>query len=71
MSEEIIVHLNASKTVDLVNQLKADGLIMHQDFEWEYIPGTYDYHTMETGKPHAVFTFTEPKHAVLYAMKWL
>jgi hypothetical protein len=71
MSEDIVVQKFASEALSLVFQLKSEGLVMGKDFTWKYIPGTYDFHTMEQDEPHAVFTFTDPKQAILYAMKWL
>lgn len=71
MSEELIVHKNAGESLALVNQLKSDGLVQHVDFIWRFVPGRYDYDTMETGEPHSVVTFFDPKHAVIYALKWL
>jgi hypothetical protein len=53
----------------LRDQLVQDGLIMHEDFEWEYHPPHWDGFTQERPK-HTVFSFQNPALATFYQLKW-
>lgn len=46
------------------------GLIMGQDFFWEYCASEYDGFTMNRDR-HAVFSFRDPAVASFYRLKWL
>jgi hypothetical protein len=50
-------------------QLVRDGLVMHEDFEWEYHPSQWDGFTHERSK-QTVFGFRDPALATFYQLKW-
>ena len=53
----------------LKDQLVHDGLVMHEDFEWEYHPALWDGFTKERPK-HVVFSFQKDSLATFYQLKW-
>jgi len=58
--------------IDLKNQLLAAGLIIDQDFIWEYRQATYDNDGYNAVTPkQATFEFQDPSMATFYQLKWL
>jgi len=51
-------------------ELVEAGLIMGQDFFWEYRGSEYDGFTMNRDR-HAVFSFRDAAVASFYRLKWL
>ena len=71
MHKVTIFDLTPDEAVKLKNQLLGDGLIMNQDFEWEYRPITWDNFTLDpTPERQAVFTFDQGSLASFYQLKW-
>ena len=71
MHKVTIFGLTPDEAVKLKNQLLGDGLIMNQDFEWEYRPikwHTFNYNPMLDRR--AVFTFDQGSLASFYQLKW-
>lgn len=66
-----IFNLTPDDAIKLKNQLLRDGLIMNQDFDWEYQPMKWDnfsyYPTLDR---RAVFTFDQGSLASFYQLKW-
>jgi hypothetical protein len=64
-------HVNPIDAIGLKNQLLADGLILNQDFTWEYCPARYDDSTFITVTPkRSVFKFAKASLATFYQLKW-
>lgn len=58
--------------VELKDRLLADGLVMHQDFEWTYSQATYNHDGFSAVSPRqATFAFRDPALATFYQLKWL
>ena len=58
--------------VELKNQLIADGLAHHQDFEWSYHAAQYDNDGFSAVAPRRViFEFRDATLATFYQLKWL
>lgn len=54
-----------------VQEIRASGLIMGQDFVWRYIKGELDELGLQEVRPRAVeFHFKEAKWATFYKLKW-
>ena len=71
MHKVTIFGLTPDEAVKLKNQLLGDGLIMNQDFEWEYRPITWDnFNHNPTLDRRAVFTFDQGSLASFYQLKW-
>ena len=71
MHKVTIFGLTPDEAVKLKNQLLEDGLIMNQDFEWEYRPrGRINFSYDPTPERQAVFTFNQGSLASFYQLKW-
>lgn len=68
----IIKHINATEAVERKNQLLTDGLIIDQDFVWEYSPAAYDNDGFTAVTPRQVtFKFATASMATFYKLKWI
>jgi len=62
---------NAQQALDLKDQILAAGLILHEDFTWEYLPDPYDgYDDSSHAHPEARFTFRDPAQETFFRMKF-
>jgi hypothetical protein len=56
---------------DLVDELRADGLRQHIDFDFEYKPSKMDVNTYEVHQErHMLFKFYDDLNATMYTLKW-
>ena len=62
---------NAQQAMDLKDQVLAHGLIMHEDFSWQYIPDQYDGYD-DSGHTHseARFRFRDPAQETFFRMRF-
>jgi hypothetical protein len=58
------------EAVGLKFELIQAGLIMDDDFFWQYIPAKWDNFSGEVHGKYAVFHFREPALATFYKLKW-
>lgn len=66
-----ILHVNAIRALELRDQLIDAGLVMDQDFEWEYRQAEYDNFSSHAVIPRNVtFKFRDPVLATYYQLKW-
>ncbi len=71
MHRVVFEHMNPMRGVELKNQLIADGLLHHTDFEWAYYAATYDNDGFSAVTPRMViFEFSDPATATFYQLKW-
>jgi len=62
---------NAQQALDLKDQVLAAGLILHEDFSWEYIPNQYDgYDDTSHSHPEARFIFRDPAQETFFRMRF-
>jgi len=62
---------NAQQAVDLKDQILDAGLVLHEDFSWEYLPDPYDgYNDSLHAHPEARFTFRDPAQETFFRMKF-
>lgn len=67
----VILVQNAQQAVELKDQILAAGLILHQDFSWEYRPDPYDgYDDSLHAHPEARFIFRDPAQETFFRMKF-
>lgn len=67
----VIEHIQPIEAVERKNQLLKDGLVLDQDFVWEYKPATYDNDGYSAVTPkQATFRFINPSLATFYKLKW-
>ena len=69
MHRVILKGIDAAQAIGLKDQLLRDGLIIHEDFEWEYRP-TYSDGFSGEERHHARFSFRDPAQATFYQLKW-
>jgi hypothetical protein len=62
---------NAQQALDLKQQVIDAGLILHEDFSWEYIPNHYDgYDDSSHSHPEARFIFRDPAQETFFRMRF-
>jgi hypothetical protein len=58
-----------SEIIDIVRELRAQGLVQGKDFDFSYNPETWDNFTMSEEK-HTVFTFYDERWGTWFTLKW-
>ena len=67
----VILVQNAQQAVELKDQILEAGLILHQDFSWEYRPDPYDgYDDSLHAHPEARFIFRDPAQETFFRIKF-
>jgi hypothetical protein len=68
-----VSNINVTQALALRDQLITHGLVMHQDFEWMYVPPQYkDDWSSELSTPAQVhFDMIDPVLATFYRLKWV
>ena len=62
---------NAQQAVELKDQILSHGLILHEDFSWEYVPDPYDgYDDSLHAHPEARFVFRDPAQETFFRMRF-
>ena len=62
---------NAQQALNLKDQVVAAGLVINEDFTWEYQPNLYDvYHDSLHAQPEVRFTFRDPAHETFFSMRF-
>ena len=69
MHRVVITDIEPIEAMWLKDQLVRDGLVMNEDFEWEWHPPMWDGFTQERSK-HVTFIFRSPSLATFYQLKW-
>jgi hypothetical protein len=68
----VIEHVNASQTLDIVNDIKRQGMIVNEDFCFQFEPAQYSETGWELLTPkRTVFTFENEKYATLFTIKYI
>jgi hypothetical protein len=67
----VVLVQNAQQAVELKDQILAAGLVLHEDFSWEYRPDPYDgYDDSLHAHPQARFTFRSPAQETFFRMRF-
>ena len=67
----VILVQNAQQAVELKDKILAAGLVLHEDFTWEYRPNPYDgYDDTLHAHPEARFIFRDPAQETFFRMKF-
>ena len=62
---------NAQQAVDLKDQVIAHGLVLQEDFSWEYRTDPYDgYDDSLHAHPEVIFKFRDPAQETFFRMKF-
>lgn len=66
----IISPCRADRAMELVRELKKQGLIQHVDFDFSYFKATYDGFSHDHSESKAAFTFYQEQHSTFFALKY-
>ena len=62
--------ITAQQATEIVNDLKKMGLVLHEDFEFAYVPPKYDNFSYEgVERKHTRFTFRDEKFATMFSLR--
>jgi hypothetical protein len=62
---------NAQQAVELKDKILEAGLVLHEDFSWEYRPDPYDgYDDSLHAHPEVRFTFRDPAQETFFRMRF-
>ena len=71
MIKVIIKHRSANEILDIVHELRAQGLVQGTDFDFAYNKAQYDNFSYEPAvEQHTVFSFHTEKYATLFALRY-
>ena len=71
MREVIIPDMNANEIMELVKELRQQGLVQGQDFDFKYQPPVWDnFSGHAVHERHTVFYFHTEKYATFFQLKW-
>lgn len=71
MIRVILRNRNANEIMDIVRELRAQGLVQGVDFDFAYSQATYNNDGWEQVEPkHTIFSFHTEKYATLFALKY-
>ena len=66
-----IADMFPGQLMEIVYDLRRDGCTQGTDFDFQYIPPTYDYIKSEGTPRLAIFTFHTDKWATWFALKYM
>ena len=67
-----IPYLKPDQVMDIVRELRKQGLVQGKDFDFAFHQAEYDLFSHEPPTPrYTVFTFYNDKHASFFALKYL
>lgn len=71
MYSVIVLHVNATRALELRDQVVDAGLAQDRDFVWEYRQASYDNDGFTAVTPRQVkFEFVDPAMATFFKLKW-
>jgi hypothetical protein len=71
MIEVVIMDKQPNEVMDIVRELRAQGLVQGQDFDFAYRPATYDNFSGDAvHNRYTSFNFYSEKYATLFALKY-
>lgn len=65
-----VVDKGPNEVMDIVRELREQGLVQGQDFDFAYHPARYDNFAYDNVDKHAVFTFYTERYATLFTLKY-
>ena len=67
-----VIDKTAAEVMDIVRELRQQGLVQGHDFDFEYHQSYWDYSNTEAVRnKHAIFTFYVEKYATLFSLKYV
>lgn len=72
MLKVTVYNKTAAEIMDIVRELRQQGLVQGRDFDFEYHQAYWDYSNLDEAKgKHTVFTFYIEKYATLFTLKYV
>lgn len=68
--EVIIKHRHASEILEMVKDLRSQGLVQGKDFDFAFHSEQFDNFTGAVSHRHTIFSFYTEKYASLFLLKW-
>jgi len=66
----VTLYIDASRTMEIVRELRQQGMIQGTDFEFTYVSST-DHIMAKAPMPrHTIFAFHTDKYATFFALKY-
>jgi len=68
------LHIKLSEAADCmtyVKQLRESGLVQGTDFEFAYVPNSFDMFTGDVTNKQVIVSFADESTALFYKLKWL
>ncbi len=71
MIKVIVKGKNSNEILDIVHELRSQGLVQGTDFDFAYHKAQYDNFSYEPAvEQHTVFSFHTEKYATLFALRY-
>jgi hypothetical protein len=72
--QQVTLHIDVSKTLEIVHELKKHGWVMGKDFDFAYHKAHYNDFSGSNWEPeeleHSVFTFYDDSNASYFMLRW-
>ena len=66
---EVKVYFKLDKVLEVVHQLRAEGLVQGIDFDFTYVPVRQSFLTETREKTHCIFAFKDGARAMMMALQ--
>lgn len=71
MKEVIVTDCTPQEVMDIVRNMREQGLVQGKDFDFAYSHANYDSINFIKDKPsQVIFTFYDEKWATMFVLKW-
>ena len=72
--KQVTLYIDVDRTLEIVNELKKQGWVIHTDFDFAYYKPIYDSFSGSNWEPelekHTVFTFYNDVNASYFMLRW-
>lgn len=64
--------LDVNRTIEIVHELRSQGLVQGQDFDFKFGQGSYDSYDYGGGWREGIteFTFYDERYATMFKLRW-
>jgi hypothetical protein len=70
MTEVVLYGTTVTETLEIVHSLK-ERLILHEDFSYKFLQGSYNWEMSEQIDHKTVFSFNDPAMATWFSLTYL
>ena len=72
--QQVTLYIDVVRTLEIVNELKKHGWVIHKDFDFSYHKAAYDNFSGSNWEAevekHTVFTFYNDSNASYFILRW-